>query len=257
MRLMKNQDISTIPNPIQHARVATAAFWLCLFSWIVMGILFLVVDRALTWLSAGLLLITAGGILVSMILAIIALFNSNRSKSYAHWSLLLNVILSIGTGLALPKLQGACCGSSLESVKRNMHAIQLGVETYAGDHNGDYPDSLFDPNFKWSQTIPPNPKNPYNENMVGVQMVEENINTSGKAKTAFEMATKDDRPFRGPGMIRYYIDRRDHSTYALTGSDKEGRPIKVKYVQKETADGWVNVPVRDASNYTLDTEHQR
>lgn len=151
-------------------------------------------------------------------------------KSYTVASLGLTVVAIIGV-LALRNFVGGNGNSSIRirSLKSNMVAIQLGIEQFAGDNHGKYPKSLSDPDFKWSLYVPSSPRNPFSsggETPASALMIDENIDTAGRAKTAVEVAEKDNRPFRGPGMIRYYMDRSTRATYALTASDKQGMPIK-------------------------------
>ena len=46
------------------------------------------------------------------------------------------VIIGILIGVALPNFMGAQIKAKIASVKGNMHAVQLGVEQYAGDNYG-------------------------------------------------------------------------------------------------------------------------
>src|ERR1700682_2089153 len=69
-------------------------------------------------------------------------------------------ILFVLAGIALPNIMGSSDRAIISSVKANMHAVQLGVEQYADDHQGKYPENLDVPGFSWSTYVPSNPKNP-------------------------------------------------------------------------------------------------
>src|SRR5690349_10970391 len=71
------------------------------------------------------------------------------------------VILGILAGIATNSYMGAMNKAKAADVKVNMHAVQLGIEHYAGDHYGNYPDGIQDSGFDWSTYVPQNPKNPF------------------------------------------------------------------------------------------------
>ena len=125
------------------------------------------------------------------------------------------------------------------SVKANMHAIQLGVEQYAGDNYGNYPDGVLKDGFSWPTYVPSQPKNPLNQAITGSMNMEADVETTTEPTGGPIYSIAQTYTGTGKaGTMRYFSDTSNHSTYALIGYDRCGKPIK------ESA-------AEDANNYVL------
>ena len=137
------------------------------------------------------------------------------------------VIIGILIGVALPNFMGAQDKAKISSVKANMHAIQLGVEQYAGDNYGNYPDGVNTTGgFTWSTYVPSNPKNPFNQGISGVSNMEADVGTQGASGGPVYTIAQSYGTTGGQGKMRYFADTGNHSTYAIIGMDKNGTIIK-------------------------------
>ena len=165
-----------------------------------------------------------------------------RKNQSGIWSVILIVVASIVIGLwvivlffyffVITNPQDDRRERKLRSVKANMGILGLGIEQYAGDHNGYYPPGLHDTNSKWGSDLLRPIHNPYDKQMVGVANMEADIKTTvphgGQVYTVAQ--TYADRA--RPGSMRYFIDVKDRSSYAIIGYDQKGIPIKIEYGRK-------------------------
>ena len=148
------------------------------------------------------------------------------------------VIIGILIGVALPNFMGAQDKAKISSVKANMHAIQLGVEQYAGDNYGNYPNGVATGSgFSWATYVPSNPKNPFNQGIIGTANMETDVGTvAGSGQPVYTIAASSANSGTNAGDMQYFADTSNKSTYAIIGFDKN------KVAIKETTGG---------SNYVL------
>jgi len=138
------------------------------------------------------------------------------------------VIIGILIGVALPNFMGAQDKAKISSVKANMHALQLGVEQYAGDNYGNYPNGVASSGggFSWGTYVPSNPKNPFNQGIIGSQNMETDVGTSNSGNPVYTVAASSTSSGTNAGDMQYYADTSNKSTYAIIGFDKNKTSIK-------------------------------
>lgn len=174
----------------------------------------------------------SGGITGVLVTAVICgvfygLIRSPSVRAAVAKAVFLLFICPLLIWVAFPTFGGGSDKPKLSSVKANMHAVQLGVEQYASDHHGDYPDGVLDSGFNWSSYVPSNLKNPYNQGIAGVSNMEPDVKLKPQKEDQelFYRAATYLLPGR-PGTMRYISDVKSHSYYAIIGYDKNGNVIK-------------------------------
>lgn len=140
--------------------------------------------------------------------------------------------------MAAPNYMSWGSKSKLSAAKANMHALQLGVEQYAGDNHGKYPDSVRDNDFDWAKYMPGNLRNPFKHTVSGRSNMEPDVRTAMRGTAPIYTVAQTYTGKGTPGNMRYFVDTHSRSTYAIIGYDKDGNIIK------ETAEA-------NARNYVL------
>lgn len=158
-----------------------------------------------------------------------SLFMRKKEKGFTLIELMVViVIIGILIGVALPNFMGAQDKAKLSSVKANMHAVQLGVEQYAGDNYGNYPDGVQATGFAWGTYVPSAPKNPFNQSISSSTSMEADVGTAGSSGgPVYTIAqTYTSVTSTAAGNMRYFADTGNKSTYALIGYDKDKKAIR-------------------------------
>lgn len=189
--------------------------------------------------SINMLAVVGLAILAGVVLSLAGLFQRSRDHTFARLGLFLNGGTLL-VALSVPNFSASCGGGGgkISSVKANMHAIQLGVEQYAGDNYGNYPDGVLDKGFKWDTYVPSKPRNPIDQSIQGSANMEPDVKTAGTKGGPVYLIAQTYAGTGRPGTMRYFSDTGNRSTYALIGYDREGKIIK------ETA-------AANAANYVL------
>ena len=171
--------------------------------------------------------------------------------SRRKWGTIAGLLLGlIFVGSAIPSF---CCSTDkakVSSVKANMHALQVGIEQYAEDHQGKYPDSVIDRGFNWSIYVPNSPKNPYNQSIQGAATMEPDVKITSPDKDSVYRIAHSYSNIGRAGYMRYFVDARNHSTYAIIGYSGDavreffdmGKPkrFKGKIIKETMGEGTYN-----------------
>lgn len=136
------------------------------------------------------------------------------------------VIILILASIAIPNFIGARDKAKISSVKANMFALQQGLERYARNHGGRYPDSTRGNDFDGSRYVPGTLQNPYQKDITGPATLLPDVRTTVSGGGPVYPIAYGYTTAGSPGMMRYFVEAGTHSSYAIIGHARKGEIIK-------------------------------